>query len=458
MQPIMKYEPPADKSEPYWRWKDGTRINLYDGDGQFTLANLPETTRVRFLMDISQDRRGGGFRGTLPFTVRIMTGNYPNRVVHSEQTFTTTAQLVDNRYAYYNIPEDITENYVIVELLVNSSANTSLVGICGEMNRRVDTRPNVGWLVACRINSLFYKSNSPDASNYSYMLFSELEFCEIYYMGGSLNLNVFYETKIHKFDYSNIQFLVTIPIDAFGYTPIKEFEIPENVTSISGGAFRYSKLEKITFAPRTSSLRIDSSAFWDTYIKEITIPETVTGTANSFMSFSGCNMLEKVTIPALSLQAFVSNMFINCYSLKEFKFYGTCSNVMNGISFFQNCDALEFVDMPNCKFSNLIISSTAGLALPSYVQSERGQFGLSGNLEDYDCPVRINWAESVWSNTSGGAVKFQNLSLSAEQINAIFRHIIEADFTGCTINITNCLGAADCDRTIITNAGGIVVG
>jgi hypothetical protein len=86
--------------------------------------------------------------------------------------------------------------------------------------------------------------------------------------------------------------------NAFGYTPIKEIELPASLEVIGKAAFSSCKtLNKVSFQNGSKLKEIEAKAFqYDTKLKEIELPEGLESIKES--AFDGCSEVEKVIIPA----------------------------------------------------------------------------------------------------------------------------------------------------------------
>lgn len=100
---------------------------------------------------------------------------------------------------------------------------------------------------------------------------------------------------------------------AFGYTALKEFEVPESVTKISNYAFFNTKQLTEIILPK--KLRtIGKKAFSESGLKNITLPDSVK--IAKAECFSDCYNLEEVTLPAKEFEI-SDGMFMSCVALKR---------------------------------------------------------------------------------------------------------------------------------------------
>lgn len=157
--------------------------------------------------------------------------------------------------------------------------------------------------------------------------------------------------------------ITSIGYSAFGYTALKEFEIPENVKKI--GKMAFFKTEQLTEITLPKKLKtIYRQAFFESGLKSITLPDSVEFAETE--CFRDCCNLEEVTLPA---KGFVvpDGMFMSCEALKKvnnadkivqlgkYAFYGTDSlkqidlssvAYIGGNAF--ECSGLTSVKLPKC--------------------------------------------------------------------------------------------------------------
>ena len=103
--------------------------------------------------------------------------------------------------------------------------------------------------------------------------------------------------------------------DAEGYDPVTQITLPDSITEIGEGAFRYCfKLEKINFPAGLKT--IGDGAFLDCgSLKTADLPDGVESIGKG--TFAGCSSLTKFRIPK-GLKKMGTGAFLNCSSLKVF--------------------------------------------------------------------------------------------------------------------------------------------
>ena len=122
----------------------------------------------------------------------------------------------------------------------------------------------------------------------------------------------------------------------------KNTVIPNNITSIGGGAFYgCSSLTSITIPSSVTS--IGGGAFHGcSSLTSVTIPESVTNIGN--YAFSGCRSLTSVTIPE-SVTSIGYGAFQNCISLTSITIPESVTNI--GDRVFNGCSSLKNVTIEN---------------------------------------------------------------------------------------------------------------
>ena len=132
-----------------------------------------------------------------------------------------------------------------------------------------------------------------------------------------------------------------------GSTCSGDVVIPNGVTRIGNGAFRYGTLTGITIPNSVTS--IGERAFYESSLVKITIPNSVTDIGGS--AFMSCTSLERITLPegitslpATYLYQEDSGFFSGCTALKEVQLPSTLKNI-NYLAFCY-CPSLESITIP----------------------------------------------------------------------------------------------------------------
>lgn len=141
-------------------------------------------------------------------------------------------------------------------------------------------------------------------------------------------------------------------------TSLKEISIPESVTTIEGGAFYGSGIEKVNFAPNCSIESLDGfrvsymdrlgrdqyfligTFYGCEHLKTIEIPSSVILITES--AFTGWTGLEEITIPETVKYLTGESLFSNCRNLKTAHFPKSFTEI--GKSMFSGCGSLVKLD------------------------------------------------------------------------------------------------------------------
>lgn len=107
--------------------------------------------------------------------------------------------------------------------------------------------------------------------------------------------------------------ITSIGYDAFEFTALKEFEVPENVTKIDNMAFfKAMQLTEITLPKKLRT--IGRQAFSESGLENITLPDSVKYVEAE--CFRDCRYLEEATLPAKDFEV-PDGMFESCAALKK---------------------------------------------------------------------------------------------------------------------------------------------
>lgn len=160
-----------------------------------------------------------------------------------------------------------------------------------------------------------------------------------------------------------------------------------------------------------------------------TVPQldTSQGTNLSNM-FTGCSALQNVPTLDTSKATVIGTMFSGCSSLRSSPVTAT-PLATSALQMFSNCQSLTSVPALNLSF---ITASPTAIFSNCYALRKISAYGMAQSFGVGNAP------------------------LTAARLNEIFGNL--ATVTGKTITITNCPGAATCDRTIATSKGWTVSG
>lgn len=118
------------------------------------------------------------------------------------------------------------------------------------------------------------------------------------------------------------------------------FRIPDSVTSIGEGTFKWSSLKEIVIPDSVNS--IGKEAFWGSSLEEIIIPKSVTTIGGG--TFGWCHCLKKIIIqdPITSIEGIA---FWNCESLKNIVIPASVMSI--GDKAFCDCKSLKRIMLPD---------------------------------------------------------------------------------------------------------------
>lgn len=121
-------------------------------------------------------------------------------------------------------------------------------------------------------------------------------------------------TSLEKVSFTGMTGKITsIGYDAFEFTALKEFEVPENVTEIDNMAFfKAMQLTEITLPKKLRT--IGRQAFSESGLENITLPDSVKYVEAE--CFRDCRYLEEATLPAKDFEV-PEGMFVSCAALEK---------------------------------------------------------------------------------------------------------------------------------------------
>jgi len=158
------------------------------------------------------------------------------------------------------------------------------------------------------------------------------------------------------------------------------YTIPKGVTSIGGGAFRYSSLTGINIPTSVSS--IGEQAFAESALTSVTIPYSINTIRNN--TFDGCDSLTSVTIPN-SVTSIGEHAFQACGSL-------TSINIPITITSIEAFAFSECANLNSVTFEGPIPASGIHDGVFDGLGDLRAKY-LAGGPGRYTRPIRSN----VWT-------------------------------------------------------------
>lgn len=119
------------------------------------------------------------------------------------------------------------------------------------------------------------------------------------------------------------------------------YHFPENITSISRGAFADCEFLKSIIIPNSITSIDDNTFSWCKSLFSITIPESVTSIGN--YAFRDCTSLTNINIPK-SVASIGEFTFLNCTSLTSINIPGRVTSISHGA--FSDCKSLTSITIP----------------------------------------------------------------------------------------------------------------
>ena len=187
--------------------------------------------------------------------------------------------------------------------------------------------------------------------------------------------------------------------------------------------------------------------------------------------FIGLSMVSSIDFPTLDNGTYTNgfNMFMNCYGLRTINNFPALSSMTNISQMFLACTCLEQINnigLLGDTTTNMDLSSTySGCFALEVIHCRNkitGRFVLSGSTSVKPKLRELLFtnpgAVSTWAGSSPH-VDVDHCSMDAAALNAMFTSIIatSASFAGKTVRVRGNPGAATCNTSIITNAGGSVI-
>lgn len=199
----------------------------------------------------------------------------------------------------------------------------------------------------------------------------------------------------------------------------------------------------------------------------IKAPPIVAPNATSIRDlFAGCQTLTDIAGVCAPNATDASNMFLNCYALQKVPSINT-SKITNFTNMFGRCFSLTNVPQIDTSagitFTNMFDSMSSLTQLPQLnlngasAGSTAAGAGPLLNIFGSGSGLDFSLRRATMLNTRR-SISYAGLSLSASELNSIFRGLADVSAHGATITITNNWGTALCDRTIATSKGWTVVG
>lgn len=136
--------------------------------------------------------------------------------------------------------------------------------------------------------------------------------------------------------------LSTIKYGTFYFSGLESITIPDNITTISGEAFKYCKnLKDVKLTSNVTEIGYGAFAGC-TNLRQITLSESLTKIADNL--FAGCYNLERIQVPS-KVTTIGENAFYNCTAMKEVILNEGLESI--GFYAFYNCNMLSSITIPS---------------------------------------------------------------------------------------------------------------
>lgn len=242
-------------------------------------------------------------------------------------------------------------------------------------------------------------------------------------------------------------------------TDVSEYTVPDNVSSIAGGAFSYTKLQKLNIPNRVTFA--NSVTFGNSNIQEITFQNGLKGSSIQFLFWNAKNLKKLYLGEQISINARSALQFVSCSALEELNLPDNVGYIVNLSSDTPSLQKLYY-DTPNCA---LISSQTEkgikyDLTIGDNVDVLIGNFNnLAKNAKSVkfigenqitlnsgafsDAPAPLNaLSGTIWVDSQGVVYEYDSATLTASvayvpfglESVTILETITPEDGVTCTVN------------------------
>lgn len=195
---------------------------------------------------------------------------------------------------------------------------------------------------------------------------------------------------------------------------LRSFTLPINATSTGTDCFYgCSKLGEFICPVGSKLDTIGQRCFGNCYNLRNVVLRAPLSQLNR-QAFSNCYALESITLPN-SLDYVSDNVFEMCTHLSSVTYSGTPTQIWSMANMFLSCPSLAQVDFRNVR--------AKGFALTGLGTSATGALGTKGNIDGYDSPIWIDWANSPFDGATSYIIDMRYSKLTVSQMVAIFNHL-----------------------------------
>jgi hypothetical protein len=228
---------------------------------------------------------------------------------------------------------------------------------------------------------------------------------------------------------------------------LQSIVIPSSVTSIGTSAFSGClSLQSVVIPSSVTS--IGTSAFQSCLsLQSVVIPSSVTSIGTS--AFSTCYSLQSIVIPS-SVTSIGTSAFQSCYGLANAVYTGTITTAESHDNLFTSTEQITKLNWAGLKTTHFDFLGASG---------KLNKLGSAGNIASDSIPIRIDWTNSTFSNTTTPQLNLSYNQMDTTQIQKIFKCLPTVGGAGSNtkqLTVVGCSGAATLSTwavAIATNKG-----
>jgi hypothetical protein len=277
--------------------------------------------------------------------------------------------------------------------------------------------------VSCTKLEAVWMSNITSIPNYAFYYCSALQSVTIPVSVTTLGMTIFNSSSLRSITIPSG--VTTVGNSLFSTCTGLETVIFNNshITSLGTSTFSGSISLQLVVLP-TSLTSLGNNTFNNcSSLQYVTIPGGVVTIGSSV--FCNCNSLNTVIIPA-GVTAMGASCFYQDYSLKKTIFTGTITTATDyGSDMFMYCEQIDTLNWKGVKATRFAFYGYVG---------KPNKLGSSGHLANDSIPIRIDWANSTFSNSTAPQLDLSYNSLDSLDIHRIFQLLPVV--VGKTVKIT----------------------